>query len=59
MTRRFTLLLVEAAVGALVLAMAGMAVAQSAGNDTIRCDPRPPKTCEGRLERAAVTPTDA
>ena len=44
MTRRFALLLVGAAITALVVAMAGAAVAQSAAS-VIRCEPSPPKAC--------------
>lgn len=54
MTRRFTVLLVGAAVAALVVAMAGAAVAQGAAS-VIRCDPSPPKACKGTTAKDDIT----
>ncbi len=54
MTKRLAVL-VGAAVAALVLVMTGVATAQSATKATIRCDPGPPKKCEGTPRRDTIT----
>jgi hypothetical protein len=54
MRRRFTLLLVEAAMAALVVALSGAAVAQSASS-VIRCEPSPPNVCKGTQAKDTIT----
>jgi hypothetical protein len=54
MTRRLTVLLVGAAVAALVVAMAGAAVAQSAAS-VIQCEPGPPQACKGTPAKDDIT----
>jgi hypothetical protein len=54
MRRRFALLLVEAAMAALVVALAGAAVAQSVAS-VIRCEPSPSKVCKGTQAKYTIT----
>jgi hypothetical protein len=54
MTRRFALLLVGTAMAALVIAVTGAAVAQSAAS-VIRCEPSPPKACKGTQAKDTIT----